>query len=225
MDFSPWKRAIQSLSGGHYGTVKYICQLLQKHRFSGKRLTARRVMAWANEEPMFPYFIEIIWRSLMDDERLLLTEFFSSGSISPSKKDTHTYKELLKLGIFVTRHNDQCIVPMYRDTILRIARQGTGSVPSEPLMISEGVLKIYGNAAREAFTYQERRVLEKLAAGKGNIVSYEALGEAMWGVQSARYSLWGIAQLIRRIRVKLSYLGISPKVIRTAPRQGYLYLG
>lgn len=224
-----WKSSIYSLSGGHYGTIKYINQLIKKHGRLSKRLTTSKILAWAQKEALFQFFLRIVWDSINDDERLILTELLETNDIRPEGRKTRAFEECLKLGLIHMRGNKlSFIVPMYRDTVrVLVARKSHvyEQTPATPLIIKEGVISIHGNSADSLFTYQERRVLSELIIQKGSTVSYDTIGLLLWGSNVHRFSLENIAQVIRRIRKKLSSVGIAPKTIRTISTAGYMLVG
>lgn len=224
-----WQKQIFALSGGHYGTIKYIGQLIKKHRFGAPRLTGKTVMDWAEREDNFPYFLRIVWDSLDDDERLLVRELLETGNIDTTRRKTRAFEALTRLGVIHTDgSNISFIVPMYRDALLHIIRKDGVSMTdmsSSSIALRGESIRIFGNSADSMLTHQERRVLAELIKQKGEAVTYENIGTIMWGIHSDRFSLWSIAKLIERIRRKLSAVGIARTTIKNVSGKGYLYRG
>jgi hypothetical protein len=224
---SKWQKHIYTLSGGHYGTIKYIGQLIKKHRFNAPRLTEKIVMNWAEKEDNFPYFLRVVWHSLDDDERLLVRELLETGHIDGTRQKIQAFEELTHLGVIHTdRSSLSFIVPMYRDALLHIIRKDgmpMTDTSSSSIALSGESIRIFGTSADSMLTHQERRVLAELIKQKGEAVTYENIGTIMWGSHSDRFSLWSIAKLIERVRKKISAVGIARTTIKNVSGKGYLY--
>lgn len=68
--------------------------------------------------------------------------------------------------------------------------------------------------------YLVLRVLYKL---RGKLVTYDRIGNLLWRDNPERYSLWAISQIIRRIRKRLAFYNLNPKIIRSRRAEGYLF--
>ena len=69
---------------------------------------------------------------------------------------------------------------------------------------------------------QERAVLSKLINSKNHIVTFDSLGDLLWGDQVAhKYSLYAISKVIENLRKKLIDFGLYKEVILTKRKQGY----
>jgi hypothetical protein len=223
-----WKHAMFDISGGHYGAIKYIGQLIKKHKFSGVRLTQAMVKKWSDEEPNLHYFLRIIWDSLTDNERLLVKELLVTGTIALERQKGLSFENLHRLGVVKRKKTGiSFILPVYRDAIISMIAH-IGNVRSfttpEDITVFDHEIFIFSANAGSLFTYQERRVLIELVSAKGTIVGYEHIGSSMWGTNSEHFSLWSIAKCIQRIRKKLQSVGISPKRIRNVSGKGYRYV-
>lgn len=229
VSFRQYETQLYRLSGGHYGTIKYINQLLKKHRFAGERLFEAKVIGWAQKEQNFQFFLRLVWRSIRNEERTLLSVFFQSKTLPKKYNRGNAYDELIRLGL-LRKHGAriQFVVPMLTDSLLQLTRKNEKIRCDEDLqaaIILDGdALKIHGNSVDTWFTYQEQRVLAKLVKHKAETVSYEMIGIVLWGDNSDRFSLWNIAKIIQRLRKKLRQMGIPPKTIRNVSGKGYLFV-
>lgn len=225
VDFSRFRDQLYRLSGGHYGTIKYMTQLLKKHAYTGMRLTSSWILEHAQKETNFLYFLRMVWDSLRDEERLLLQEYLESGSIRHAAQLSDSYMHIAALGL-LRKHGERIVlsVPMYRESIRRIIRMRSDRVrmkAAPPLTLANTSIMIFGNNADSAFTYQEKRVLTVLLERQGSIVPYEDMAIALWGKHSEQFSLWTIAKVVQRLRTKMRRLGVDPRMLRNASKAGY----
>jgi len=71
---------------------------------------------------------------------------------------------------------------------------------------------------------QPARVLSLLISSPGKVVSREALREAIWGQQTFVDFERGLNVCIAQIRAALGDDSVSPRYVRTVPRQGYQFI-
>ncbi len=72
----------------------------------------------------------------------------------------------------------------------------------------------------------EKNVLCFLIRKSGSVVSFDQIGDVMWGDESSnKFSLYAIAKVIERIRHKIEKKGIYPEIIQTKRSEGYVLLG
>ncbi|MBU0975565.1 MAG: helix-turn-helix domain-containing protein [Patescibacteria group bacterium] len=73
------------------------------------------------------------------------------------------------------------------------------------------------------FSEEERSILEELIRQKNHIVSFDKIGEAIWGKENVKnFSLWAIAKKIERLRKKIREYGINYNAIETFRKKGYM---
>ena len=56
---------------------------------------------------------------------------------------------------------------------------------------------------------------------QGKVMAFEDIGNRLWPHDPDQFSLWAISQLIKRIRKKMSYFFLDPKLINSVRGQGY----
>ena len=71
-------------------------------------------------------------------------------------------------------------------------------------------------------TKKEFMALDLLYKNKGKPVSSDSLGESIWKDNPDEFSLWAIAQIIRRLRKKLAFYFINPQRIKSVRNEGYV---
>ncbi len=69
---------------------------------------------------------------------------------------------------------------------------------------------------------KEFTVLEILNKHKGKLVTYDSIGNVLWKGNSDDFSLWAISQIIRRLRKRLAFYSINPKIISSKRGEGYI---
>lgn len=78
----------------------------------------------------------------------------------------------------------------------------------------------------EGFTAKEQQLYETLQANPGQVCSKDALIQAVWSedqVFEAGVRDDSLAQLVRRLRVKIELDPSNPQIIKTIPGRGYLF--
>lgn len=56
-----YEAGIRRIAHGHYGTVKYLCQLIASNKYEGEKLTESRVIGWARGRGDLEYFVRRVW--------------------------------------------------------------------------------------------------------------------------------------------------------------------
>lgn len=74
------------------------------------------------------------------------------------------------------------------------------------------------------FSHREKRLLSFLIKNKNRLISREQVARALWRFQYYdSYTDWALDQALRRLRIKLSRLGVNPNIIKTKRNQGFIY--
>lgn len=82
---------------------------------------------------------------------------------------------------------------------------------------------IEGRPIDGGFSATEKGVLSLLVRNKNRLVSFDRLGETIWGNQAfEKYSDWALAKMVQRLRDKIEDFGVSPCVIQTKRKEGYI---
>lgn len=117
--------------------------------------------------------------------------------------------ELSRVPAKIRRESDEYI----RDLGIR------GGVRDLEIMGNKIVCK--GEVVSRELSSLEKKVLKLLTEHQGELVSYDELADAVWGVGEFK-TFWAINKLVERLRVKLDKLGIAKERIESVRGQGYL---
>ncbi len=126
--------------------------------------------------------------------------------------DTSTQNHLEKLGLL---KKGKCTVPLLYNYLQK-------TVCPKRLTLRHGEIYCDEINLRHSFTPQESEVLRLFIANRGQGVSRDDIADVLWGDKAEeKYSVWAIEQLIKRLRVKLSEIGLHESYIKTFRKTGY----
>lgn len=75
-------------------------------------------------------------------------------------------------------------------------------------------------------TIQEEKVLKELIGNIGDYVTFDRIGEILWGDKiDEKYSLSAMAKVIENLRKKIKEFGINKEIIFTKRGKGYIIIG
>ncbi len=191
--------AILRLSRGHFGTVKYLCQVIADNQFNGERLTETQVIKWARERGDMAYFAQIIWSGLSACQRFVIRKWLNvRGKLD--KNDQVAASQLVDCGLWyrggrMITWRVGWTLPFVREYIkeLGITRER---------ILSEEELSALGKL--------ERRAVGQLLDHRSSVVEYDDLAQSVWSKDPILYSQWALSQLIARLRKKLVI--IAPEI-------------
>lgn len=103
------------------------------------------------------------------------------------------------------------------------------SFPKELVELSNKYLKKLGFEVKTEididnpiFTRQEKLILNKLSNSKGEIITFDQMGDILWGNNvDDKFSLEAMAKVIENLRRKIKKLGVMKEVIFTKRGEGY----
>ncbi|MBM3208766.1 winged helix-turn-helix domain-containing protein [Candidatus Shapirobacteria bacterium] len=81
-----------------------------------------------------------------------------------------------------------------------------------------------GELLKVRLSLEEERLLRLLILNQDQPVSFDLIGDEVWGERLEKFSLQAIAKLVQRLREKLAEAGLSAELIQTCRGQGYLLL-
>lgn len=85
-------------------------------------------------------------------------------------------------------------------------------------------ITVNGIIADNLFSKKEKRLLTYFLQNKNILVSREQIALASWGRENEHnYTDWALDQSIKRLRKKISQLGLNPKLIQTIKNQGFIF--
>jgi len=74
-------------------------------------------------------------------------------------------------------------------------------------------------------TKQEERVIKELILNNGSYVTFDRIGETLWGEKVyEKYSLSAMAKVMENLRKKIKVIGINKEVIFTKRSKGYMLI-
>lgn len=206
-------KLIHKYSGGLHGVIGALCYFFKQNP---QIATIRQLKDIVFNDQMYQYWIQDIFDSLPFESIQILKEV----CISP-----HAFKKYQK-NIFGTwlvslgflKRNGTFLHPLMLPIIAEYARKKTDA--DNQLQYSKH--HFYVQREKVKLTKKEHRILEKLYTAKGKVLSYDVIGELLWGKDSDDFSLWAISQIIRRLRKKLTLYGLHPKIISSERGEGYI---
>jgi DNA-binding winged helix-turn-helix (wHTH) protein len=207
-------RLIEKYCGGLHGVIGALCYFLKNNpTITDIRQLKKIVFA----DDMFKYWIDDILDSLPKESQRILKEIVKYPHNFSKYKRSLYGKYLLELG-FVS-NSGRFLHPLMTSYVKNYSIT-QGILNTQLRMVNN---QFYVKKDIIPFTKKEKAVLEKLFLLKGKVVSYDTMGEILWKNNPESFSLWSISQIIRRIRKKLSFYSINPKVICSLRGQGYLF--
>jgi hypothetical protein len=190
------ERQITCQAYGHWGTVKYLVQLLQENAWEGQRLTVAQIEKWARERGDMRYFAQIMWAGLSPRQQQVVRQFvMGHGHVSTNE----VVRELIACGLLY-RGGRQLhwfvpwTLPFVREYLKTLPPQDVGD---------------WQNLTR--WGKKEARILTCLYAQLGRCVSYDTLWDAV--APEEEFSLWALSRMVARIRAKLAERGYGYSIV------------
>lgn len=177
---------------------------------------------------------EVKWGDLVDDAGLLIKlesimakldveardilRGVESGSITKSQKQTPAFQFLIKIGLIAEKDGVFDLgIPLLSLVFRRI-------VDLEEIRLVEGSLYVGTNNITKEMSESEGKLLVYLVKNKQKVVSREGIAQVLWKDKSEKqYSDWAMDRVISRLRQKMKQVGISPNLLRTVKRRGYIF--
>lgn len=118
------------------------------------------------------------------------------------------------------------ILPQYKTFAETLNRSTVGdlAIESSQYLLSHGVSipKYLQELEDKELTNNEGILLGLLKERKDSLVTFEEVGDALWGENSAEvYSLYAITKLVERLRKKIKASGINSELVHTQRGVGY----
>ena len=89
------------------------------------------------------------------------------------------------------------------------------------LNIEYGKILVKGNVVGRELTKTEKKVLKQLIERQGELVTYDELADAVWGVGEFK-TFWALNKTVERLRGKLAGLGVDEARLAAVRGQGYV---
>lgn len=142
------------------------------------------------------------------------------------KKVSRSFPYIIKYACFALANIPKGVNPvsylesnvLIRDLISVIDAENRLEINSK-----NGDIRVGGASMVYAFSPMEYNVMMLLSDNSGKVVTKDAIAQVMWpGEKIESYSEWAITQLIKRLRRKLTSLGLTEDPIETVHGRGYL---
>lgn len=189
-----YEAGIRRIANGHYGTVKYLCQMIAENKYDGEKLAESRVIGWARERGDVEYFLEQVWGGYSVRQRGVIRRWIENrGKLGGWQSGV--VDEIVRSGLWYRGGRD---VRWRVRWVESFVREYVLALPDERRVLGEEELELFGK--------KERMILDKLVSSKGKIVGYNEIADAVMGVGRV-YSRWAVARLVGRVRAKLMEVG------------------
>jgi hypothetical protein len=162
----------------------------------------------------FLFKLRSVWNNFSPSQQQVLSAITTKSSYTPALN--HLIQSFLQQKLLtINKAKLEVSCPLLKQYIRSISRK--------TLSFSDTGLSIQINhvPVDHLFTDRECELLKTLTHSPTSI-SREKAAEILWD-NNTDYSDWALDQVIKRLRQKLSQLGIHPKAIRTIKSQGYLW--
>lgn len=163
--------------------------------------------------------IKILFNAFLESEKEVFRKVVLKQPII-SEEEKHSFEFLLKMNL-LNNHKNQIVIScsLLKNYLLNDLKNGEFFLGSSNEIILNNI------CVSTFFSKKEKSVLSLMIKNKGEIVSRENIAREIWGVDFFdNYSDWTIDQTISRLRRKIGKLGISPKILKTIKKQGFLLL-
>lgn len=162
--------------------------------------------------PSFRYRLEAIWAGFSESEKQILVKLTRDQEVN--LKEVKYFQEI---GLITLTTQPQFTVPILGKYIKDLSRKDF------QLHINEGKIYLGPTPIQGVFSKQESRFLLFLLNNQGKFLSRETIAYAVWDKGSnTEYSDWGLDQVVRRVRKRLSSVGVDPTFIKVVRGKGIL---
>lgn len=127
---------------------------------------------------------------------------------------------LLKTNTIVKKSNKYAItVPLFANYIEATKRE------NHSIELNEKHQIIINNLVTDPmFSRYEKKIMKFFLKYPATILSRERLAEVIWDdLTDENYTDWALDQIIKRLRVKLQQIGLTPHLIKTLRNRGFIF--
>lgn len=174
--------------------------------------------ALAFDHPEMKMRLKAIWDGFSDEEQGVLRTIVRRQAVEDEQRHCLEYFQRTKL-VSEMDGKLRIVVPI-------LARYIQENDASEPVLRLNEIGEIVSGATRVTaiFTKKQQNLIRYLLAHKKEVIARETAARLLWGeAHEETYSDWGLDQAMKRLRVKLSSLGVGGPLIRTVKGRGYMY--
>ena len=209
------------LSGGHPGLLERIHNLLYTQQ-NFRSLSPTAAVDWLYEQIPILRECERLWDELEAAERNRLHSLVADANVndgSPTTSEAH--QSLLAKGILAddsTTRASRFLSPLF-ERFVRTQADATPGQRAAGIYLEQVTNHIWADGVDitwELGSEHQRDLLRLLGQNAGEMVSYDEIAEAVWGVGEG-VTPAAIRELVNRTRRKLP----NPNYIANVPGQGY----
>ncbi|OGM33085.1 hypothetical protein A3D00_02650 [Candidatus Woesebacteria bacterium RIFCSPHIGHO2_02_FULL_38_9] len=213
MDFKKYVSMLVKHSHGYHGISRTSCHLI---RDNPDLTDIRKLSKVFAENSSCQFWVKEIFDSIPRESIRILKEV-AGEKAKFEKYRKNIYGQYLADLTFLKKDGTfqyPILLPFLKNYVL----SGEEGIPQLKLSGKSFV----ANGDKIKLTKKEFMVLETLYKNKGKVVSLDILGEAIWKDNPDEFSLWAIAQIIRRLRKKLAFYFINPQTLKSVRNEGYI---
>jgi hypothetical protein len=214
MNFETHYPLILQHSHGLHGATATFCLLLRAYPHIR---TIRALMNTAYDSEMCQYWVWNVLDSLPVESLRLLNEVAKYPESFKKYQKKIFAKWLVDLTLL--KKNGDMRYPLMKPLLERY--RPSGKKESCAVRFANGKF-FYAEGKTMKLTKKEYAVLRDLYQSKGKVVTYDRISRVLWSDSEEEFSLWAIAQIMRRLRKKLSLYFINPQTIRSVRGEGYV---
>lgn len=203
---------ILKYSGGLHGIIGALAYFLKQNP---KMTDIRQLTKIVFNDKMYQYWIEDILHSLPTQTLRILKQVISNRSELNKYKNDISGKWLIDLGF--VKNNGVFRHPL----MLPIVKEYKEMKGVEENELRYSNSQFYFHKEKIKLTKREKLTLEILYKSRNKLVTYDTISEILWKDNPDDFSLWAISQIVRRLRKKLSFYSINPKIISSVRGEGY----
>lgn len=162
--------------------------------------------------------LKAIWDGFSDEDQGVLRTIVRRQAVEDERRHCLEYFQRTKL-VSEMDGKLRIVVPI-------LARYIQENDASELVLRLDKTGEIVSGATRVTaiFTKKQQNLIRYLLAHKKEVIARETAARLLWGeAYEETYSDWGLDQAMKRLRMKLSSLGVGGPLIRTVKGRGYMY--
>ncbi|EKD65611.1 MAG: hypothetical protein ACD_50C00034G0002 [uncultured bacterium] len=212
MDFKKYRTMLVKHSHGYHGISRTSCHLIKENP---KLTDIRKLSKVFAENSSCQFWVKEILDSIPRESARILKEAVGNKT-NFQKYPKNIYGKFL-IDLTFLKKDGTFRYPLLTPFIKNYSPQDLTSPEVRRIKNSFFV----GNDKMK-LTKKEFMALDLLYKNKGKPVSSDSLGESIWKDNPDEFSLWAIAQIIRRLRKKLAFYFINPQRIKSVRNEGYV---
>lgn len=205
------KSLIAKYSAGLHGVIGALAYFLKQNPQVQDIRQLRKIVF---SDKMFEFWITDILHSLPTQSLRILKAMVMNKTAFKKYYNTVYGRWLIDLGLL--KKNGTFLHPLMIPYVIKY--QDDPSFHDNRLKYINS--QFYFNREKLRLSKKEKAILAILFQAKGKAITYDKIGETIWK-NPDDFSLWAIAQLIRRLKKKLSFYGVNPNIINSHRGEGY----